>query len=93
MELQPSKMTKEEYQQTAQAIKDYKSVRDVIQLGNLYRLVSPYDDKGIASLMYTDDTENKAVFFAYKMEHFNNQVIPRVCLRGLDPSKTTAYAN
>ena len=87
MELQPSKMTKEEYQQTAQAIKDYKSVRDVIQLGNLYRLVSPYDDKGIASLMYTDDTENKAVFFAYKMEHFNNQVIPRVCLRGLDPSK------
>ena len=40
MELQPSKMTKEEYQQTAQAIKDYKSVRDVIQLGNLYRLVS-----------------------------------------------------
>mgnify|MGYP000696453509 FL=1 len=87
MELQPSKMTKEEYQQTAQAIKDYKSVRDVIQLGNLYRLVSPYDDKGIASLMYTDDTEDKAVFFAYKMEHFNNQVIPRVCLRGLDPSK------
>lgn len=87
MELQPSKMTKEEYQQTAQAIKDYKSVRDVIQLGNLYRLVSPYDDKGIASLMYTDDTENKAVFFAYKMEHFNNQVIPRVCLWGLDPSK------
>ena len=87
MELQPSKMTKEEYQQTAQAIKDYKSVRDVIQLGNLYRLVSPYDDKGIASLMYTDDTENKAVFFVYKMEHFNNQVIPRVCLRGLDPSK------
>ena len=66
MELQPSKMTKEEYQQTAQAIKDYKSVRDVIQLGNLYRLVPPYDDKGIASLMYTDDTENKAVFFAYK---------------------------
>ena len=87
MELQPSKMTKEEYQQTAQAIKDYKSVRDVIQLGNLYRLVSPYDDKGIASLMYTDDTEDKAVFFAYKMKHFNNQVIPRVCLRGLDPSK------
>ena len=37
--------------------------------------------------MYTDDTEDKAVFFAYKMEHFNNQVIPRVCLRGLDPSK------
>ena len=68
-------------------MKDYKSVREVIQLGNLYRLVSPYDDKGIASLMYTDDAKNKAVFFAYKMEHFMNQVVPRVCLRGLDPAK------
>lgn len=87
LELQPSKMTKEEYRQASQAVKDYKSVREVIQLGNLYRLVSPYDDKGIASLMYTDDAKNKAVFFAYKMEHFMNQVVPRVCLRGLDPAK------
>ena len=87
LELQPSKMTKEEYRQASQAVKDYKSVREVIQLGNLYRLVSPYDDKGIASLMYTDDAKNKAVFFAYKMEHFMNQVVPRGCLRGLDPAK------
>ena len=87
LELQPSKMTEEERAQSTQAIKDYKTVREVIQLGNLYRLVSPYDHKGIASLMYTDDAKGKAVFFAYKMDNFVNQVIPRVCLRGLDPSK------
>lgn len=87
LELQPSKMTEEERAQSTQAIKDYKTVRDVIQLGNLYRLVSPYDHKGIASLMYTDDAKDKAVFFAYKMDNFVNQVVPRVCLRGLDPSK------
>ena len=39
LELQPSKMTKEEYRQASQAVKDYKSVREVIQLGNLYRCV------------------------------------------------------
>ena len=87
LELQPSKMTEEERAQSTQAIKDYKTVREVIQLGNLYRLVSPYDHKGIASLMYTDDAKGKAVFFAYKMDNFVNQVVPRVCLRGLDPSK------
>ena len=87
LELQPSKMTEEERAQSTQAIKDYKTVREVVQLGNLYRLVSPYDHKGIASLMYTDDAKGKAVFFAYKMDNFVNQVVPRVCLRGLDPSK------
>ena len=87
LELQPSKMTEEERAQSTQAIKDYKTVREVIQLGNLYRLVSPYDRKGIASLMYTDDAKGKAVFFAYKMDNFVNQVVPRVCLRGLDPLK------
>ena len=87
LELQPSKMTEEERAQSTQAIKDYKTVREVIQLGNLYRLVSPYDHKGIASLMYTDDAKGKAVFFAYKMDNFVNQVVPRVCLRGLDPLK------
>ena len=87
LELQPSKMTEEERAQSTQAIKDYKTVREVIQLGNLYRLVSPYDHKGIASLMYTDDAKGKAVFFVYKMDNFVNQVVPRVCLRGLDPLK------
>ena len=87
LELQPSKMTEEERAQSTQAIKDYKTVREVVQQGNLYRLVSPYDHKGIASLMYTDDAKGKAVFFAYKMDNFVNQVVPRVCLRGLDPSK------
>ena len=87
LELQPSKMTEEERAQSTQAIKDYKTVREVIQLGNLYRLVSPYDHKGVASLMYTDDAKGKAVFFAYKMDNFVNQVVPRVCLRGLDPLK------
>ncbi|MCD8318342.1 MAG: alpha-galactosidase [Paraprevotella sp.] len=89
LELQPSQMTPQERSQTEQAIRDYKTVRDVIQLGDLYRLVSPYDHRGVAALMYTAAGDSgHAVSFAYKTEHFANQVIPRVCLRGLDPLKT-----
>lgn len=88
MEIQPKNMTEQEKAQSKQAIKDYKTIRQTVQLGNLYRLISPYDKKGIASLIYTNDDKSKAVFFAYKLEHFMNQTVPRVCMAGLNPSRT-----
>ncbi len=56
-------------------------------MGDLYRLISPYDKKGVASLMYCSPEKEKAVFFAYKLEHFVNQVVPRFRMAGLDPNK------
>lgn len=53
----------------------------------LYRLVSPYDNKGVASLMYVTPEKDKAVFYAYKISHFINMVIPVVRMNGLEPSK------
>lgn len=88
MELQPRNMTEEERSQCTTAINDYKSLRSTVQLGNLYRLVSPYARKGYASLMYVDDAQQKAVLFAYKMENFVNQTMPRLRLDGLDASAT-----
>ena len=61
IELQPKDMTDEERKQTSTCIADYKQLREVVQTGNLYRLISPYDKKGVSSLMYTDDTRRKAV--------------------------------
>lgn len=87
MEIQPKNMTEDEKVFARKSIESYKKIRPVIQLGNLYRLASPYDRKGVASLMYTNDEQTKAVFFAYKMEHFANQMIPRIRLVGLDPQK------
>lgn len=84
MELQPRNMTDEERRQCTTAIGDYKQMRATIQQGNLYRLVSPYDRKGMASLMYVDDAGQKAALFAYKTENFINQAMPRVRLDGLD---------
>lgn len=51
MEIQPKNMTDEEKEFSKKAIAAYKSIRPVIQYGDLYRLISPYDRKGVTSLM------------------------------------------
>lgn len=87
MEIQPKNMTDEEKDLCRKAIADYKKIRPVVQLGDIYRLVSPYDRLGVASLMYTSPEKDKAVFYWWKTEHFVNQHLPRVTLAGLDPDK------
>lgn len=88
MELQPSAMSDEEKDFAKRAIADYKTIRNTVQLGNQYRLISPYDDKGVASLMYVDPEREEAVFFAYKLKHYRYQKIPRFYMAGLDPEKS-----
>lgn len=88
MEMQPSHMSESEKAFAKKAIADYKDIRPVVQLGDQYRLISPYDHKGVASLMYVSPDKNRAVFFAYKLEHYRDQPIPRFTMRGLDKDKT-----
>lgn len=88
MEIQPKNMTDEEKELCRKAIADYKKIRPVVQLGDIYRLVSPYDHLGVASLMYTSPEKDKAVFYWWKTEHFVNQHLPRVTMAGLHPGKT-----
>lgn len=86
IELQPKDMTDEERKQCTTCIADYKQLRNVVQNGELYRLISPYERQGVASLMYNLD--GSAVLFVYKVENFYNQYIPRIRLAGLDPDAT-----
>ena len=88
LELQPKNMTDEEKAIVKNAISDYKAIRPIVQFGDIYRLVSPYDGKGIASLMYVNPDKNDAVFYWWKTETFMNQQLPRVVMAGLDPDKT-----
>lgn len=88
IELQPKDMSDEERQQVSTCFKDYKAFRDVVQTGNLYRLVSPYHKKGVSSVMYVDDSQAQAVFFVYKTANYYNQPLPRIRLAGLNPDKT-----
>ena len=86
IELQPKDMTNEERQQCTTCFADYKRLRPIVQTGDLYRLVSPYDRKGMAALMYS--LKGEAVLFVYKTENFCDQLLPRLRLAGLNPDKT-----
>ena len=94
MELQPAHMTDEERAQCTVAFADYKEMRELIQLGNLYRLVSPYgqpagpEHQQVASLMYVNDAKDQAVLFAYGLSSFMKQSSRRIRLAGLDPDRT-----
>lgn len=88
MEIQPRNMTQEERDLCRKAISEYKEIRPVVQLGDIYRLVSPYDSHNMASMMYVSPEKSKAVFYWWKTETLYDDHLPRVKMAGLDPSKT-----
>ena len=87
MEIQPKNMTQEEKDLCRKAIAEYKEIRPVVQFGDIYRLVSPYDGHPIASMMYCTPEKDKAVFYWWKLETLYNDQLPRVKMAGLDPNK------
>ena len=87
MEIQPKNMTDEEKELCRKAIADYKRIRPVVQFGDIYRLLSPYEHKGLASLMYVSEEKDRAVFYWWKTEQFQNEHLPRVKMAGLDPGR------
>ncbi len=98
IELQPKHMTDEERLQCTIALADYKSLRPVIQLGNLYRLNAPQSyqpvssqsapaKQDVAALMYVTDDKEEAVVFAYSLSNFMKQAPQRIRFAGLSPDK------
>ena len=88
MEVQPKHMTEEEKDFCRKAIEDYKTIRPIVQLGDLYRIVSPYDKHNMASLIYVTKDKSQAAFFWWKTEQFYADLQPRAKMAGLDPQKT-----
>jgi len=87
MEIQPKNMTAEEKELCKKAIGEYKEIRPVVQFGDIYRLLSPFDKKGAASLMYVSEAKDKAVFYWWKLANFYNVHLPRVKMAGLDANR------
>ena len=87
MEIQPKNMTDEEKALCRKAISEYKEIRPVVQFGDLYRLVSPYDNQGLSSIMYVSEAKDKAVFYWWKLANFYNAHLPIVKMAGLDANK------
>lgn len=87
MELQPQNLSDEELQWAREGVAAYKRLREVIQLGDLYRLISPYDEGNRASMMYVNEERSRAVLFAYSFGFHYREDYPRIRLQGLDPTK------
>ena len=84
LELQPKNMTNEEKEFAKKAIGIYKEIRPIVQFGDLYRILSPYENERLASLMYVDGPKENAVFFAYYLEKQVREVLPFFKFKGLN---------
>ncbi len=88
MELQPKDLSNEEKAFARVAIENYKGIRDIVMEGDLYRIISPYEGKGLYAIMYVSKDKGRAVVFDYCFEYqgrtHNSQLLR---LYGLDPSR------
>lgn len=85
IELDPRKLAREEIACLQDAVAAYKTIRPVVQHGDLYRLVSPYDESGWAALNYVSETKERCVLFAFSTAlHTRTRLTLR--LKGLDPA-------
>ncbi len=87
MELQPKNMTPEELEFSKRAILAYKNIREIVQHGNLYRLISPYEQGSTSSLMYVNEDKTQATVFAYRINYLHNDLVPMIKLTGIDENR------
>ena len=84
MEMVPSHLNSAERDYAKRAIAEYKSIRPVVQQGDLYRLVSPYEgSRNFTSLMYVNEAKDRAVLFAYRFHFRRDMSNVRLRLQGL----------
>lgn len=86
IELQPADMTAEDLEFSRHCIAEYKRVREVIQTGDLYRLISPHKEHRAASVIVSEN-QTHAIVFAYNIHFHVQQDFPVLKLRGLDLNK------
>jgi alpha-galactosidase len=86
-DIQVKDFTENELKFSQDAIASYKRLSDVIWRGDLYRLISPYEENR-AVLMYINSEKTKAVLFAFTLNTRYGETFNRILLQGLDPDKT-----
>lgn len=78
-----NKWSGEDFALATQMVNYYKSVRDTVQLGKLYRLFSPREGELAANEFVSADAR-QAVLFAFLHSQQFLRPQPAICLRGLD---------
>lgn len=84
-EFDPKELSKEELDCVRKSTAAYKAIRPIVQLGDLYRLVSPFE-KEYAALMYVAEDKSRAVVFVYGLSRsgYRDGFPTPLALEGLD---------
>jgi alpha-galactosidase len=84
-ELDVTKFNEDEKWNIKEQVKIYKSVRKVVQYGDLYRLLNPFEGND-TSFLYVSEDKKEAVLFIYRVMNVPNAQLFRLCLEGLEPN-------
>ena len=85
-DIRTNNFTPQELQFSNEAVKTYNRISEVIWKGDLYRLVSPYEEPR-AVLMYVSPGQDKAILFNYHTTSRRKDLLSKVPLQGLNPAK------
>ena len=82
------KLSENDLKSAQQAISDYNNIKAIVNYGDLYRMVNPFE-ADYASLMFVDDTKSRAVMFNYLTtnRYDYNYTVEPIKLKGLDANK------
>jgi alpha-galactosidase len=80
-----TRWTPDEFSSAKQWIADYKRIRETVQHGSLYRLISPQQDSENAATESVSLDKKQAVLFAFLHSSQNTLAYPTIQMRGLDP--------
>ena len=78
-----NKWSPEDFALAARMISPYKSIRETVQQGDLYRLCSPREG-ALTANQYISAHGKQAVLFAFLHSQQYVRPLPALCLRGLD---------
>lgn len=85
-ELDLTKLSDEEKAQVEEQTSFYKRHRKLIQFGNFYRILSPFESNE-ASWIFVDEEKNEAIYFYYMVLNSPQKPNKRIKFVGLDPEK------
>ena len=85
-ELDLNRLDNDEQELVRQQVSFYKEIRHIVQFGDFYRLLSPFEGNETSWIFVTED-QDEAVVFYFKVLAEPNPPFRRVRFKGLDPGK------
>jgi alpha-galactosidase len=85
-DIRVNELTPDELEFSKAAVQNYNRLKDLIWNGDLYRIISPYEEQR-SVIMYVSQDKTKSVLFSYALHPRSMNRFNPVRLSGLDPAK------